>query len=233
MHFILDLVLLLVGAAIVFTCYKRGFFKSVIHFFKTILAFLAAYFWGSGIANWICQKWVGGSVYDSVYPKIRGIYEGSTESFSAEQALSAVPDFLVSDKLRERLTSLEGSGEELVSSVTEAVSSPIATMISNVIGYLGVFLISLLAISLIATLLDKFIDKLPLIGTLNRILGLALGLMIATAVLLVVSSIFELIFANSPIYTESTLTRFFGQLTLPRPFRFLDVGGTWLSQIIG
>ncbi len=232
MHFILDLVLLLVGASIVIACYKKGFFKSVIQFFKTILAFLTAYFLGGSVARWICEKWISGAVRDRIYPKISEIYQNTADSFGADQVLSAVPDFLVSDTLKEQLSAVEGNGEEMVSSMTDIISDPVASVISNAIGYIGVFLLSLVALWLIAMLLDGLIDKLPLIGTLNRVLGLLLGLMIATAVLLVVSSLLKLIFVNSPIYTESILTRFFGEMTLPRPFRFLDVGGTWLSEII-
>ena len=233
MHIILDLILLLIGATIVITCYKRGFFKSVIRFFKTILAFLAAYFLGGSVAGWLCDKWIGTAVRERVYLKVHEIYQSTADSFGADHVTSAVPDFLMSEKLKAQLSMAEGSGEELVSSMTDIIATPIATVISNALGYLGVFLLALLALWLVAMLLDGLIDKLPLIGTLNHVLGLILGLLIASTVLLVVASILELIFAQSTIYTNSILTRFFGELPLPRPFRFLDVGGTWLAQIIG
>ena len=57
-HIIFDVVFLLIGVGLILACAKRGFLRSVIHFFKTLLAFVAAYFFGSRLGGFLCDHFI-------------------------------------------------------------------------------------------------------------------------------------------------------------------------------
>ena len=57
------------------------------HFFKTLLAFIAAYLLGGKLGAFLCDKWIGGVVRNFVYDKIQAIYAGSSGNLSAEEIL--------------------------------------------------------------------------------------------------------------------------------------------------
>ena len=70
-HILADIIFLIFGIAIILICAKRGFLKSVIHFFKTILAFVIAYFLESRLAQFLCDNWIGGAVRNFIFDKIK------------------------------------------------------------------------------------------------------------------------------------------------------------------
>lgn len=231
-HILADIIFLIFGIAIILICAKRGFLKSVIHFFKTILAFVIAYFLGSRLAQFLCDNWIGGAVRNFIFDKINGVYQSAANSFNAEDVISSLPDFLMTEEMQSKLHAAEGSGAELVDSMTDAISTPIASLFSNILGYVGVFILALIGLWLLATVLDKLVEHMRFINTLNTLLGALLGLLVAVTVLSVVASLLRFFFAESPLYTESAVVKFFGESFLLKGLNFLDVGGSWFAELL-
>jgi len=231
--YLIDALFLILGISLVCVYAKRGFIKSILNFFKTILAFVAAYFLGGRLAQLLCDKWLSGVVRGFVYGKINGIYQGATESFDADAVISSLPDFLMTDKMQASLNAAQGSGEQLVESMTDSIATPIASLFSNILGYVGVFLIAIIVLRIVAGLLSAICDKLPIVGALNRLLGALLGLLIALTVLFAASSLIRQFFAESPIYTQTVIVKLFGESPLLKFFSFLDLGGSWFSMLLG
>ncbi|MBE6552719.1 MAG: CvpA family protein [Ruminococcaceae bacterium] len=232
-HLLFDAAFVIVGLGFIFAYAKRGFLKSILHFFKTILAFVIAYFFGGKLAKVLCDNWIGGAVRDFIYNKINGIYQGAAESFDADAVISSLPDFLMTEEMQANLAAAEGSGETLVNSMTDALSMPIASLISNILGYVGVFLIALIGLWIVAGILDKIVSHLPLLGSINTILGALLGLVIALAVLFAASSLIKQFFAESPIYTQTVIVKLFGESSMLEFLSFLNLGDTWFAELLG
>ena len=51
MQYIFDICAIVVAAFIIFSCARKGFFLTVLSFFKFLLAVLAAYFFGGALGN--------------------------------------------------------------------------------------------------------------------------------------------------------------------------------------
>ncbi len=232
-HILFDIAFVLVGLGFIFAYARRGFLKSIIHFFKTILAFVFAYFLGGALAKVLCDNWIGGAVRDFIYNKINGLYQGAGESFDADAVISSLPEFLMTEEMQASLAAAEGSGEALVNSMTDAVSMPIASLISNVLGYIGVFVIALIGLWIVAGILDKIVSHIPLLGSLNALLGALLGLVIALTVLFAVSSLIKQFFADSPIYTQTVIVKLFGESSILEFLSFLNLGDTWFAKLLG
>ncbi len=228
-----DTLFLIAAVCIILVFAKRGFIRSVIHFFKTLIAFLAAYFLGSKLAQFLCDTWIGGAVRNFIYDKINAIYQSTTETLNAESVIESMPGFLMTEEMQAKLHAAQGSGEELVNSMTDAISSPIASLFSNILGYVGVFLIALVLLWIVAAIVDKLVEHLALINTANILLGGLLGLIVAFVILSAIASLMRFFLADSAIYTDSVIIKFFGESPILKTLKFLDLGSSWFEKLLG
>lgn len=223
-HVIADILFLVVGVGLVLVCAKRGFLKSAIHFLKTVLAFVFAYLFGSKLGQFLCDKFIAAPVREWVYGRLEGLYTQAASSVNAEAIASEFPDFLLSDEIKENLSAAEGSGEELLNTMTDSIATPAATVISNILGYIGVFVISLVLLWVAAIVLTKLVERITFLHRINTALGALLGLLIAVTLLFVAASVIKFISAESELYTGSVIVKFFGDSALLEKLKFLNIG---------
>ena len=230
-HYIADGIFVIIAAALMINYAKKGFIKSVIRSARVVLSILAVYLWGNALGKVICGKWIGAPVRNAVYEKINGIYQGAVDAFQVEKVKEALPSFLLNEKTSANLDSLEGAGADLVEQITDTVATPIASLISKILGWVLVFVLAMAVLSVGAWLLEKVISHIKLLDRVNTLLGLVWGLLAAAVVLLVLSSLVRVFLADSPIYTKSIVVKFFGESGLLKSLRFLDLGKTLVSNI--
>ena len=223
-HVIADILFLVVGVGLVLVCAKRGFLKSAIHFLKTVLAFVFAYLFGSKLGQFLCDKFIAAPVREWVYGRLEGLYTQAASSVNAEAIASEFPDFLLSDEIKANLSAAEGSGEELLNTMTDSIATPAATVISNILGYIGVFVISLVLLWVAAIVLTKLVERITFLHRINTALGALLGLLIAVTLLFVAASVIKFISAESEVYTGSVIVKFFGDSALLEKLKFLNIG---------
>lgn len=223
-HVIADILFLVVGVGLVLVCAKRGFLKSAIHFLKTVLAFVFAYLFGGKLGQFLCDKFIAAPVREWVYGRLEGLYTQAASSVNAEAIASEFPDFLLSDEIKENLSAAEGSGEELLNTMTDSIATPAATVISNILGYIGVFVISLVLLWVAAIVLTKLVERITFLHRINTALGALLGLLIAVTLLFVAASVIKFISAESELYTGSVIVKFFGDSALLEKLKFLNIG---------
>ena len=184
---IVDIVMLIFVAVIALSYAFRGFLKSAIQFFKTILAFVLAYFLGSRVGDFLCRQIFGKIVRNFVFERVNGLYEGSVDSLNVDAIVEKIPRFMMTEQVKAELSALEGSGDKLVNSITDSIATPTANVISTVVGYVGVFLVALLLLTLAACLLTRLIEKVSILKAVNTILGAVFGLLISFLILCVFS----------------------------------------------
>ena len=223
-HVIADILFLVVGVGLVLVCAKRGFLKSAIHFLKTVLAFVFAYLFGSKLGQFLCDKFIAAPVREWVYGRLEGLYTQAASSVNAEAIASEFPDFLLSDEIKANLSAAEGSGEELLNTMTDSIATPAATVISNILGYICVFVISLVLLWVAAIVLTKLVERITFLHRINTALGALLGLLIAVTLLFVAASVIKFISAESELYTGSVIVKFFGDSALLEKLKFLNIG---------
>ena len=223
MKFLADILFLIIAVVITLVCAKKGFIKSVISFFKTILSFVLAYLLGGRFGAFLNEKLILKPVTEKVYNTINGVYTDATAGFNADKVVESLPSFMLNDEVKAKLADAEGTGEELVNTMTATVANPVATAISNVLGFVGVFVIAFIGLWLLSIIVTKLIERITLLKTANTLLGAVLGLLIAFTVLSVVASLIKLFFADDPIYTDSILVKFLGESALLKHIKFLDI----------
>ena len=231
LNILLDVLFIIAAGAFVFLGVKRGFIQSVIRSAKLILAFVLAYFLGGPVAGLLNSTFIGGWVNGFVYDKVNGLYQGAA-NMGAEEIASNFPSFLMTEEVKESIANASQGevGEALVQSVSDSISRPIASLISNVLGYILVFLLSFLLLVVVAKLLTSVIDKIALLGTLNRVLGGIWGALTGMLVLFVAASVIKLFLGGTDIYQATVVVKFFGDSALLETVKILNVGSAWFSR---
>ncbi len=223
---IFDVAFLLIAAFFIVMGCVRGFIKSLIRSAKFILAIVIAYFLGSYMGLFFKDAFVGNMVYTPVHEWINGTYGSVSEGIDAEELLAQVPPFAMTEDLRATVQDAVNthSGEEFVDTVSHAIADPVANAISGLLGYIAVFVLSLIALSLLAWFLTKLADRLVFLGVANRVLGGVWGALTAVIVLLVLSSIVKTFLGADPLYLDTVLVRFFGDSGALDVLGFLNIG---------
>ncbi len=229
-HAIFDLLFLAFGVLMVIICAKTGFFLSLLKFCKLLLAVVAAYPWGDAPGAVLSKPIFYTPIRNSIFEKINGVYQKAAGSFQAETALEAIPGFLKTDAMVQKLNGLEGEGEALVHSISDSVAGALSSVVSSIVGFLLVFAIAFLVLTVAYWFLKGFRSKLGLISLVDTILGALLGLLLACIVLFAVGSLMKFFFASKPIYANSILVKFFGDSFILNVLKFLNIN-QWLSKL--
>ena len=128
---------------------------------------------------------------------------------------------------------MQGSGEELVSSLSKEIALPISNLFANILGYVGVFVISVLGLWLLSKLLTGLMDKIRILGAANHILGAVWGILMAMPLLLVAASVIKLFFEEKPIYASSVIVKLLGESSILEFLHIFNVGSLWLTNLFG
>lgn len=229
MSVILDLII--VAILIIFTILaaKKGFVKSVVEVAGFVLAIFLAFTFSTPVTNFIYEKAVNPAIHSTVEAAVGNTYS-NIDSSVTDAVTEKLPGFIANnmDALSIDLTGIlsdnYGSPSEVADAVCDNVVRPVITSILS-----SVITVLLLIILMIAfRFLAKFINKIfsfSIIGTANKLLGAAIGLVkgagVAVIFVLVVTFIISLtggFFVFTKEYADSSvLFRFISGIL---PFNF-------------
>ncbi len=197
--YIFDLVVFVLLAAVVAVSAKRGFAKTVLDSVSVAVGFFTAYKFASVFSEFIYNKIIGIFVEKSFLKVVENIEAG----LSAEEKISALiktlPQGLLdfsknigvdTDSLVNNVLNADISTDELlVKAVSEKLVYGIANFIIEFIVFVLIFAIVSVTLKLVSTVFSKTIEKIPIVGTANYILGGVLGAVKAVFILFVVCSV--------------------------------------------
>lgn len=206
-----DLLFLLTLLVFILVGVFRGFIKSFLGSARLILSVALAYAFGGAVGELLNSALIGGWIENSVFGFVDGLIEDSASDATAEQILSAFPQFLIGDSSREAVNEAFAvqSGASLSLAVTSAIAKPIAAVVSGILGYATVFLLSLLLCRLVAWVGTSVADRIAPLSFFNRLLGGAWGALTGSLLLLTVAVVVKLFFRETGIYTDTAVVRWF------------------------
>ena len=218
----MDFLFLAFGVALVAICAKRGLILTAIKSFKIFLSAGAASLWGGAFADFLGRAFFDKPIRNSVYKKVSGIYADATNGFTAESSLESFPKFLRTEDMSAKLNELEESGEALVNSVTDTVADALSSAICGILGFVLVFAFAFLALSLAYVLIKRYKKLNKSFGRFDSLCGGAVGFVFAWLVLLFAGSVMKFFFGEQPVYTDSSVVKFFGDSSLHEALEMLD-----------
>lgn len=183
MHWILDILFILIFLLIVVVATQKGFVKSIWRTVTVIGSFIVAYIFGPLIGDWICENYVLEHVTSYAYDVVAQLVDNNAGEYNISGLFETLPEEFTQllshcgtsiEELSSQFSvSLTVSEEELYS-MAESIATPISNTISNAVGIIAVFLASVLAFVLVGMVL-KLVVKMPIIRSLDSFLGFVFG----------------------------------------------------------
>lgn len=205
MSLILDLIVVVVFVIIVFTSYRKGLIRSIIELAGYLASFVVSYIFSAPLGKWIfgafLQPVVSGQIKEYITSNL-----ASQASAQANGALgsSGITSFAnnIPNVFKSMLSSYNISTDTLNNLASNAITSgsqsaanslgtnvidPITQIISTGIAFVAIFALCMIAVRIIASM-SNGISKIPIIGTINRIGGAAVGILKSVIVLFIITT---------------------------------------------
>lgn len=210
MHIILDILLITAPVCFALRGWRRGFAKAVLKSGRWILSVMAALSFGPAVSAFMDRLWIHPLVYEKIHDYFMGMAEAANGQ--VDVWLSRIPaaflPYLMHTESADQAKDLYTLAEEWAQDAAFGLSG----MISSVVGHVLLFLLAYAILTLVV-LLARNLTKVPVVGTLDHLLGLAFGLVagILTVVLLsmLVTALLR-ISGNGLITEQSILLRRIG-----------------------
>ena len=189
MQLVIDVLFMAVFAIPVFRGWRRGFTKSILGLGRLILSLVVTILFGSAFAGRIDETFINPPVSEAVSKKFSSIAAEVTAS--AEGGIDALVE-KIPEAFRGYLdlTNVDHTAEinALVEQWSRTVADGISKVISLILGFVLLFVISFVLLTAVIFIIGKLV-KLPVIRTVDKLLGLAVGIFNGAAVVMVSSVI--------------------------------------------
>jgi len=181
---VLDFIAVAVFTALVVKGYKKGFLKTIVLAAGTLASLLVAFWLSRWLADLIFANMIRGSVLQNISDTLSGLSNSTSAAGAVPAVIAALPAFILNPMLVQygsKATmiaeiqknvgdTLSGLGE----TITDTVVSPVVTMLLQMVLCLLIFIICVIIIKIIAKALGA-VRRIPLVGTLNAVLGAVVG----------------------------------------------------------
>ncbi len=191
MSIAIDLVIVIVALIIIFSCYVSGLISSLIRLLGTIVAFALAFFLSAPVADFVYDNYAYDEMVQMVAENLPDLsaLEVSTEGLPlnsqelneiishvmGEMGLEIPEDFVIPENLDEIAPSLDiQSNEEVAATIVDQVAKPIVHTAARVIAFVVLFIVFGILVKLL-NFLGKQVNEIPLIGSVNKIGGVVVG----------------------------------------------------------
>ncbi len=184
MNWLLDGLTVAVIVLFTVSAYKKGFLNAVVRFLGTLIAFIFSMVASAPAAEFIFDNYLAESIASVVKTHMGSIKEVDVAAFAdgMSELISDLPELFA--KIMENGFGVHAEewyalvSAETVSNMTDAVIeniiAPLATGLIRVLVFCVVFALLKFLVNALAALLIG-VNKLPLIGSLNEVLGGVVG----------------------------------------------------------
>ena len=221
MQYLVDAIYLLIAVIVIVVFAKRGFFESVFRFGRHIAAGLISYFVGPTVSAFISSKWIYNGIFNVVSNSVEAFLVNTAESFDLASLVDSLP-FLVKQfvdpaALEEKYGAVIENFGVVADDFAASVATPLSNILSNLIAYAIVYVAALLVLWVVFKILNG-VFKLPVLKTVNGVLGALLGVVTSILVLAVLTWILTFVLGIVGFETpfaqyvgSSRLFTFFGE----------------------
>ncbi len=184
MSYIVDIILIAVFALTMFVSYKKGFFKSLFELVGTLVSVAAARIVSESLAVTAFDMFIKEPAKAYLTNTLGTV--GTTDyGAQAEEAIASIPDSMNGvmemigiDKaaLLEQIASSDFAQGNLVDNIMANVVTPVGTAVIQFVLFVVFVVAFSLALKIIVKALNFIIKKIPVIKSLNKGLGVIIGI---------------------------------------------------------
>lgn len=195
MSFVLDGVLIAICIAVVVRSVRRGFVKTILSIAASIAAVLLAVVFTPNLSGFFYDKFVLSGISSGIAGTIASL-AGNGDAAGIADMFSKMPDALsgilrqynVSEETVSAMLKSAEEGTGTVQSVADTIAAPIASAISSALAFIAIFIVALIVLKIVIVIIDA-IFKFPVLNTVNKVGGLALGIVLAVVVIFIYSAV--------------------------------------------
>ena len=201
MEYIVDIIILVIFAAIVISSVKKGFFKSLFELAGTLISLAISRALSEGFAPQAFEIFVRkgaeaylGNALGDVGTKDYVLQTQETLN-SIPEALNGIMSLMGIDKqmLLEKVQNADLGGSNLVESLMTSVVEPVATAVVQFVLFVILAVVIGFVLKIAVKLLDGIIKKLPAVKQLNAGLGAVFGVLRGIIVVAIISMLIGII----------------------------------------
>ncbi len=173
MNWLLLIVILFIGLSIV-EGYRKGFIKTVFSIFGLAIALIVASVGAPMLSHQLVKN---ETVYQYIDKKVADTLDIDSRNLEQKEESAYIDKLPLPESIKNQINannSFEVKSLLNVSNFSGYVSGYITCMILNAISYLLIVILVLIAVRILANLLD-IISKLPVLNSINKIGGIAVG----------------------------------------------------------
>lgn len=207
----IDAILIFAAVLCIWAGARKGFVRSVMGLFSSLIAAVAAYAYTPVLSAFIRERYLTDRITDGIDETLRSLaFDTSTDLFNLDRVASDLPEPFLSILTRyqidpasiaAKMRGLTGADEGAVRRVAEDIASPTATVLSSAVAFLLLFVAALIVLALLTALLDA-IFKLPVLKSANTFFGFLFGVfeaaVVASVLAIVLSVLAEALGAFDP-----------------------------------
>ncbi|MBR6568734.1 MAG: CvpA family protein [Clostridia bacterium] len=195
MTYIVDIIIIAVFLISVLISYKKGFFRSLFDLIGTLVSILAARIVSSSLAPQGFDMFIKEPARATLTNTL-GTAGTTDYGTQVESAINSIPDsfngimnLIGIDKqaILEKVSSSELAQGNLVDNIMENIITPVGTALIQFVLFVILAVVFVLALKVIVKLLDFVIKKLPVVKSLNKGLGVVIGVLRGLLTVIIVS----------------------------------------------
>ncbi|MBO5274659.1 MAG: CvpA family protein [Clostridia bacterium] len=186
MSILFDLILIVVAAICIISGVRRGFIRSVINIVTLAAAVICAYMFMPAVSAYLHEEFIEESVSAPVEEELAGMAGGDesglaqlfADSPAALSELVGRYNTELADVVAYYEEAVAEGAQEMLENLSRYISEAAAKTVSDLTAFLLIFAAVVILLKLVGWLLD-LIFKLPVLSTLNRVLGIVFGIICA------------------------------------------------------
>ncbi|MBQ9914228.1 MAG: CvpA family protein [Clostridia bacterium] len=195
MTYIVDIIIIAVFLISVVISYKKGFFRSLFDLIGTLVSVMAARLVSATLATQGFEMLIQTPARAALTNSLGTV--GTTDyGAQVESALNSIPDsfngimsLIGIDKnaILEKVSSSELAQGNLVDNIMENIVAPVGTAVIRFVLFVILAVVFTLVLKVVVKLLDFVIKKLPFVKSVNKGLGIVIGVLRGLITVLIVS----------------------------------------------
>ena len=174
--------------------FKKGFLHTIISLFSWVVCLIIAFFTAKYVAGWIngiynFSSLIGNGITKS-FAGMGEVFTQAINTFESKDALVAAATGASSNGLLDQLIKVVFNNSSVDMTSTETVASFLGASLGHIIMVIISGILVFIVLKIVVALLTKLFDKIAktkVLGTLNKILGLILGVVKAGLIIVVLN----------------------------------------------
>ena len=204
MSLAIDIILVVIFASFVLTAVKKGFILYLLEFAAVILALVLAYNFSPKVAETAYDGFVKEATIKTIETQIEENVSLQETTTQTQLLLESIPDYMVSvadfmgvsvDDIKQSVASSKLTSENIATELVEKIAQPIIIGALTALSFVVLAIVLLFVLKFLAQIIAK-IFKIPVIKTVNKLLGGILGACKGFAVVLFICTVLTVFFAS-------------------------------------